>query len=604
MTIMNTQITPSADKAPVPALMPGLMPSMLLLGILCYFLFFFNLGGYSLFDMDEPRYAEAAREMLESGNWITPYFNYELRFDKPVFFYWLIALAYKWFGVSEFSARFFSAVNASFSAFMLLFVGARLGKLRLGLASAIIFATALEVVGLARMSVTDMTLATYMAGSTLALLMVVKESPKWWLVAALFSGLAILTKGPVGIVLPGSVLVLYTLLTGQFKTTFLNRWFPLALVVCAAIAIPWYVLAYLENGQIFVDALFKHNVSRFGGVVSGHDFPVYFFVPVLLIGFMPWTAFLPGSILFWAQNWFKKPFSLGSFREQIQQGGVTQQVALFSLVWVSFIFIFFTMSQTKLLTYILPLFPGLGLWLGAAFEALHEREVTAEAERLKRHWIISAGILAVLVGIAGVVFSYSPTTFLPREAKHLSDSLPAFAPTACLAIGVAFAAWLLSQRQYFQALVLKGVTMAMVVAMAVMKIVPLINEATQGAVLSYLKQAGDKPLITYEMTRPSLTFYARKKIIRVPQDDEKALHEMALQHPELYVITKNSFLDALNETNPEATDQTMIQKGHRYSLVLLRSKNKAIQNEALQADEPVLMQHIQEKPAGTPSQNH
>ena len=146
--------------------------------------------------------------------------------------------------------------------------------------------------------------------------------------------------------------------------------------------------------------------------------------------------------------------------------------------------------------------------------------------------------------------------------------------------------------------------MAMVVAMAVMKIVPLINEATQGAVLSYLKQAGDKPLITYEMTRPSLTFYARKKIIRVPQDDEKALHEMALQHPELYVITKNSFLDALNETNPEATDQTMIQKGHRYSLVLLRSKNKAIQNEALQADEPVLMQHIQEKPAGTPSQNH
>lgn len=578
------------DKPPV----TGLMPSLLLLGILCYFLFFFNLGGYSLFDMDEPRYAEAAREMLESGNWITPYFNYELRFDKPVFFYWLIALAYKWFGVSEFSARFFSAVNASLTAFMLLFVGVRLGKLRLGLASAIIFATGLEVVGLARMSVTDMTLATYMAGSTLALLMVVMESPKWWLAAALFSGLAILTKGPVGIVLPGAVLVLYTVLTGQFKACFLNRWFPLALVLCVAIAIPWYVLAYLENGQIFVDALFKHNVSRFGGVVSGHDYPIYFFVPVLLVGFMPWTAFLPGSLIFWAQHWFKKPFNIADFRDQVQQGGMTQQVALFALVWVSFVFIFFTLSQTKLLTYILPLFPGLGLWLGAAFEALHEREITAEAQNLRRNWIISAVVLAVLVAIAGIAFTYSPTTFLPREAKHLSDSLPAFAPTACLAIGVGFASWLLSQRQYFQALAVKGVTMAMVVSMAVMKIVPMINEATQGAVLAYLKQAGDKPLITYEMTRPSLTFYARKKIIRVPQDDEKALQEMALKYPELYVITKNSFLEALNETNPDATNQTMIEKGHRYSLVLLKSA-KSSANQVIHQEEPLLMQHTEEE---------
>lgn len=568
----------------------GMMPALLLLSLLCYFLFFFNLGGYSLFDMDEPRYAEAAREMLESGNWITPTFNYELRFDKPVFFYWLIAMAYKWFGISEFSARFFSAVNATFTAFMLFFVGARLGKLRLGLAAAIVFATAIEVIGLARMSVTDMTLATYMAGSTLSLFMITREGPKWWIAAALFSSLAILTKGPVGIVVPGAILVLYSLISGQFKACFLNRWFPLALLITAALSLPWYVLAYMENGQIFIDALFKHNVSRFGGVVSGHEFPFYFFVPVLLVGFMPWTGFLPGSVMFWWRKWASPSWT--AFRDSITTRPASHQLALFSLVWVMFIFIFFTTSQTKLLTYILPLFPGLGLWLAATFEALYE-ETSAETQALSQNWIRSGVALTVLVAIAGVAFSFSPSTFLPREAKHLSETLQALGPTATLAIGIALAAWLLSQKQYFQALTVQGMTMAMVVAVAITNIVPQINEATQGAVLTYLKQAGSEPLITYEMTRPSLTFYARKKIIRIPQNDEKALIEMVQKYPKLYVITKNDFLDTLTDSNPDEATQTLLTKGHRYSLVLLKSSKSPA--EPPSAEEPILMQAVQDE---------
>src|SRR5262249_51728924 len=100
--------------------------NVLLLLVFAFIMFFYRLGSYPLFDLDEPRYAEAAREMLENGNWITPHFNYELRFDKPVFFYWLVALAYQMFGLSEFSARFFSAVMATLSVLALYWFGKKL----------------------------------------------------------------------------------------------------------------------------------------------------------------------------------------------------------------------------------------------------------------------------------------------------------------------------------------------------------------------------------------------------------------------------------------------------------------------------------------------
>jgi len=115
----------------------------LILLVLMGIVFFYKLGSYPLFDLDEPRYAEAAREMMERSNWITPYFNYEVRFDKPVFFYWLIALAYQWFGLSEFSARFFSAVTASGTVLMIYGFGRYWISRNYGLFSALILTTSM-----------------------------------------------------------------------------------------------------------------------------------------------------------------------------------------------------------------------------------------------------------------------------------------------------------------------------------------------------------------------------------------------------------------------------------------------------------------------------
>ncbi|MCK7521177.1 MAG: glycosyltransferase family 39 protein [Ignavibacteriales bacterium] len=255
------------------------------------FFFFFNLGGYKLIDVDEPRYAEAAREMIESRDWITPYFNYELRFDKPVFFYWLIALSYLAFGVTEFAARFPSALLASGLVFLTYYFGRTTISKAFGLISSLILVTSLEFIAMARMSITDMTLAFFICASIFAAMLAIfaKDSSKkyWWWLAYLASGLAVLTKGPVGFVLPAAIIGLNLILTGKLKESLNPKFIIPGFAIFALAVIPWYWAIISIHGNAFVEYFFiKHNVARFAD--SGfkqHAQPFYFYFIVLFAGF-------------------------------------------------------------------------------------------------------------------------------------------------------------------------------------------------------------------------------------------------------------------------------------------------------------------------------
>lgn len=543
-------------KAPISA---EFLPVIFLMG-LAVALFFYHLGSYPLFDMDEPRYAEAAREMLERSSWITPTFNYEVRFDKPVLFYWLIAGAYQVFGITEFAARFFSAVSAT-SVLLMIYAFCRYWvSSRLGLFAAIIFATSLEVIGIGRMSITDMTLSGLMAAATLSLFMAAHHSKKWWLLGAVFSALAILTKGPVGIVVPGAILAIYTLLTGRFKETFLNRWFALALLLCAGLSLPWYLLAYLENGQVFLDALFLHNVNRFTGVVSGHDQPFFFFFIVLILGFLPWSPFLPSALRYWWQE-------MKTNHQDNARKNPIYWVALYGAIWSIFTFLFFTTAQTKLLTYILPLFPGLALWIGSTWYQARE---TGNNNLLKGLTLSSAGLFIVMLGI-GITFLLHPTFLLPREARQFSDSPALLLPILCLWSGAGMMSLMLYKKRITSALVAQALAISAFSVVTFQGVMPEVNQLTQGTILSYLKKSDAKPLVTYEMTRPSLTYYGRKKIIHLVHEDRGKLKTLLQHQGILYVITKNNFLDDLHHLLPVQSQLTVVEKGSRYTLVRLTS---------------------------------
>jgi 4-amino-4-deoxy-L-arabinose transferase-like glycosyltransferase len=531
---------------------------LLLLLLLASVVFFYKLGSYPLFDLDEPRYAEAAREMLEKGNWITPYFNYELRFDKPVFFYWLIALAYQWFGLSEFSARFFSAVTATGTVMMIYAFGRHWISRQAGLVSALILATCVMFIGIGRMSITDMTLTCLMTATTLALFMAAHKDMRWWLAAGFLAGLAVLTKGPVGLVVPGAIFILYTVLIGDFKRCLFNRWLPLALLICLAVALPWYILAYQQNGKIFLDALFLHNVTRYSNVVSGHKQPFYFYALVLVGGFFPWVVYLPASV--------QKLIGLSkAHKTHIANRNFYYLVPLFAAVWIVFVFVFFSASNTKLLTYILPLFPALALLTGSIFSPNRTEEPPSEPNW--RWLIIPAWSLVGIVGLGGTIFTTQMDRLLPREAAGVQGNGYNVAAVLILLAGFTLTAWLINQKKLYPAVVSKVLSMALLVIVAMQGIVPNVSKAAQGVMMDYLKQIGKNPVALYEIQRPSLTFYGQRRVPRFVEEEAPALVQELNKNKQTFIITKSTLLPQLRALLPASLPLRILEKDRVYSLL-------------------------------------
>ncbi len=532
--------------------------------LLASIVFFYKLGSYPLFDLDEPRYAEAAREMLEKGNWITPYFNYELRFDKPVFFYWLIATAYQWFGLSEFSARFFSAVTATSSVLMVYAFGKHWISRHFGLLAALILSTCVMFIGIGRMSITDMTLTCLMTATTLCLFMAAHQHLRWWLAAGLMAGLAVLTKGPVGLVVPGTIFTLYTLLIGDFRRCLINRWLPLALLICVAVALPWYVLAYRQNGDIFLNALVLHNVTRYSDVVSGHKQPFYFYALVLLGGFFPWTAYLPAAL--------HQFVGLSkTHRQQIETKNFRYLVPLFSAVWIAFVFVFFSFGSTKLLTYILPLFPALALLTASGFTPITQPVNSAKPPANGKWFTIPAWTLVGLTAIGGLVFTTQMGHLLPREAAGVQANGYNVAAVIILLAGFTATAWLIRQKKLYTAILAQVLSMSLLVIVAIQGIVPNVSKAAQGVMMDYLQQIGNQPVMLYEIQRPSLTFYGQRKVPRYVEEQApdliQTLKQTLSNHPQSFIITKSTFIPQLRDLLPPSLQLHIVEKDRVYSLL-------------------------------------
>jgi 4-amino-4-deoxy-L-arabinose transferase-like glycosyltransferase len=342
------------------------------LALICGLVFLWNLGAVGLVDETEPLFAEAARQMTVTGNWITPYFNQETRFDKPPLVYWFMAVGYQTLGVNEWAVRLPSAIAAivlTIAVFLTLrsfgiLPGNHLPKSQpfwlsawIGVALA---AFNLETIVWARQGVSDMLLNGCMGTGLLCFFWgyaASEKSPqqprfiphKGYLLFYILTALAVLAKGPVGMVLPGLILLTFLLYTQQLKAVIQEMNVLLGSLIFLAIALPWFILVTLENGQEYINSFFGyHNVERFTQVVNGHSAPWYFYFLVVLIGFLPWSVYLPVSIYHLQLR--KRSFWVEKSR--------STHLGLFACFWFANIFIFFSISVTKLPSYVLPLMPA------------------------------------------------------------------------------------------------------------------------------------------------------------------------------------------------------------------------------------------------------
>ncbi|SFL70716.1 ArnT family glycosyltransferase [Pelosinus propionicus] len=310
--------------------------------VIAGFIMFFHLGELPLFDPDEPVYAQTAREMIAAKDLISPRIYGNFWYDKPPMYYWLVAISFKFFGQNEFAARFPSAFFAVCGTLLMYFEGKSIFNNRAGWIAALIAATSIEYFYLGKAAVTDMTLNFFLTAS---LLYYLKEK---YYITYISAGLAILTKGPIGIVLPIIIIVIHLIMTGRLIRLKYMKIFREGFLLLL-VSLPWYFIMYYFHGMDFISTfLGYHNIARFLQPEHPNGTLWYYYIPVLAIGFFPWTIFLVQSV--WA--------ALRS------QNDPKRETLLFLIIWASVVLGFFTLSQTKLVSYILPMYPPLALIMG------------------------------------------------------------------------------------------------------------------------------------------------------------------------------------------------------------------------------------------------
>ena len=354
---------------------------MVALLCLCAVVFFYGLGRLPFIGPDEPRYAEVAREMYTTGDWITPRLGGIKWFEKPALTYWLLAAGYAVFGENEFGARFGVAAVSTFGALLLYFFGRRARSARFGYLSAAALVTCGLWPGFARGVTCDLPLTVAIETALLSFfLWESKESEtgagRLWYVFCFALGLATLAKGLVGVVLPMMIIAPYLILTGAWKSLLRPRLLILGALIFLGTAAVWYAPVIARNGREFIDEFFVgHHFRRYLSNKYRHPQPFYFFPLVAVAGSFPWSFYLLSSV---GQTLVCLGRRLS--RSNIERSGViwgllrqtkvcpADRLNLLLLFWIAAPIVFFSFSWSKLPGYILPVFPAVALMVGMQLE--------------------------------------------------------------------------------------------------------------------------------------------------------------------------------------------------------------------------------------------
>ena len=343
-----------------------------IISVMAAIIFFACLGSFSLFNPDEGLYAEPAREMLATGQYITTTLNYVVRFTKPPLVIWAMALAYKIFGINEFAARIFCAASGFILTIITyLFANKYLGK-RIAIFASCILLTSPLFIGVGRMAITDMPLSLFMTGGLFCFFHAWKQKQKLWLyLGYMLTAFAIMTKGPVGLLLPVVILFSFFFLCSANKNTikFLNL--PLGFLIVAIIALPWFIVEItITKGAYFQEFIMRENFARFTTIVDSHKGPWFYHLLAVFAGLFPWSILLPQSIFTLFKNIFSSTpiskktasaFPLTKWLNCCQPLETADTVLLFAFISSTVIIFFFSLSVSKLLPYTLPAFPFLAL---------------------------------------------------------------------------------------------------------------------------------------------------------------------------------------------------------------------------------------------------
>ena len=528
-----------------------------------------EMGGLGLTDRDEGSNAEAAREMLETGDWISPTLNYEPRFAKPAFVYWLLSGSYTLFGINEFAARFPSAFSGLCVlllqyAFVHRWLGAPLAWL-----SSIMLLLNMEFLAINRLVVTDPELVVFttLAGySCWHALHGSLKTGRWWFMSFyLAMGFGMLVKGPVGIIIPLVGVIPYLTLTRQWKS-FWQKGFPLlGTVLVLLVAAPWYVAMFQIHGEAYWAAAQANTTGRFMSPMEGHGGTLFFYVPILLLGFFPWSVFLP-SVLYQSLTQWKFYWNGRGFATQ------EHNLEFFLSLWVVGLLIFFTLSATRLPHYIYPLFPASAILVALWWKRFQEQHSSFD-------WKIPRRLLLGIGYLLGIAIIVAPAIF-HQFIKQITKEFPAavhvdfgWLPTIMglvIVLGtMGIRLCLDSETKRSWAVGIAGGMMLIFGVLLIKGALPVyhmyfIEPPQQLATIAGYNLEKDDRLLQVGRKRPSLSFYAQRKVYFLgPRDEKKWETQLAASGKKMIILQT-----PLRREIPEAvSDWTVVLEHGGFSLL-------------------------------------
>lgn len=577
--------------------------SGILLGVTCFVAFLWGLGSVGLVDETEPLFAEAARQMTVTGDWITPYFNGATRFDKPPLVYWLMAIAYKIVGVNEWGARLPSALSAIAMTILGFFTLRRFGfpspkavttepnspqtQRQLWLSAWIgsaLMALNLQTMAWGRTGVSDMLLSACMNGAIFCFFWgysipspvgekITPNSPfpnRWYIAFYLLLALAVLTKGPVGIVLPGLTILAFLFYVGKFREVAKEAKLFFGAILFSIITIPWFVAVILANGQVYIDSFFGyHNIERFTHVVNHHSAPWYFYFLVVLIGFLPWSLYVPiamARLRFWRRSFW-------------QQQPRSAHFGLFCFYWFAIIFIFFSVAVTKLPSYTLPLLPGASVLVALLWSQELTRSPDLKQRKDNSFFITGiANVIFLLLLVAGCLYGPFAIGYDPAALNLAEDAIKSILPEIGALIwsigAVAIAFLLLRQKNWRWIFCVNFIALFCFIIFALIPASYFADHLRQEPLRELARLAAQieqpqEELVMIGFQKPSLVFYSQRPVTFFSHTPHflKRLKEKAGDRPQTYPILILSRPDKIKESNLKSGDYEYLEGKGSYQLI-------------------------------------
>jgi 4-amino-4-deoxy-L-arabinose transferase-like glycosyltransferase len=482
---------------------------------------FITIGHNTLIHPDEGRYATISLGMLQSGDWITPRLDGLLYFEKPALPYWLGALSFRFFGVNEYAARLWPALSGFLSIVLVGLTARRLWGSEAGHLTALVMGSSCWVMANSHFLNLDTGLTFFLTLALCAFLLAQSEDAglatrrNWmWACWAAMAG-ATLSKGLIGIVIPGAVLVLYSLLFRQFF--FWRRLHLLSgLVLFLALCAPWFVLVSMRNPE-FAHFFFVHeHFERFLTTEHRRTGPFWYFIPFLLVGFMPWTTLLA-------------PMVVQGLRREGRSALL--QIDRLLLIWTVFVFLFFSASGSKLPSYILPMFPAMALLAGHYL-------ARSRPSQLSRHLILPTLVWAALLALESFVSRWQSNDVPLAVLRHLAG-FTAFGALAFL-LGAACAWRFFALERKLAAIIALSLASLVALSLTTIGYAPYAEMKSARDIVHTLHPDADTEVFSVRYYDQTLPFYLGRSVTLVDYVDEFDLGEKA--EPQRWIPTLDGFV--------------------------------------------------------------